>query len=165
MNNSLPKNRVESELRRLVGLRTWGPGLAAGMLMISFGDRHRDTTMKGKEVQIGDYALHIQCAWRLARSNAVVVGFADYVAAEDDEEKVMKLYNCLNEALSKSPTVTEVSFVRGGAFSLALEDGLYLEAFPSLSDSDPDAEFWRIFRPKSPTSHFVVTPTGIEDGG
>ncbi|MBI3546087.1 MAG: hypothetical protein HY081_05780 [Gammaproteobacteria bacterium] len=133
--------------------------------MVSFGNRYRETTRKGKEIEVGDYALHIQCAWRLARSNAVVVGFADYVAAEDEAENVTKIYNRLREEFSKSPIVKEIPFVRGGAFSLALEDGLYLEAFPSFSAEDPNKEFWRIFRPKWPSPHFVVTPAGVEHDG
>lgn len=160
MKNGLTKDKITGALSRLVGLPAWEPTLAAGMLMISFGQRH-NTTRNGKTIALGDYSLHIQCAWRLARSDEIVVGFADYVAAED-EQSLTRVQKRLQSEFSESPVVGAVDSVRGGAFSIALMNGLYIDAFPSLSAPDPDAEFWRMFSPNQSDRHFVVTPKGIE---
>lgn len=162
MNSKFSEDRIERELQKLVGLRAWGPGLAAGMLTVSFGNRYPDTTRSGKEREVGDYALHIQCAWRLVRGSAVVIGFTDYLAAEG-QEGANEVWDRLKQEFSTSPIVKKLSHARAGAFSFTLESDLHLEAFPSLSATNVDEESWRIFTPKSLVSHFVVTPSGIED--
>jgi hypothetical protein len=45
--NNLPRDQIENELKKLVGLRAWGAGLAVGMLMVSFGDKHSSIAKTG----------------------------------------------------------------------------------------------------------------------
>jgi hypothetical protein len=159
MGNILPLQPLRTQLQKLLGLSAWGPGIIAGMLTVSFGSRRSQQTRRG-EVMVGELSLHIQCAWRLVRDEEIVAGFADYMESEDEEEALRSIHAALSAALAEEPTVRDVTSLRGGGFSLALSNGLFLEAFPSLSFHDPDAEFWRLFAPDG--LHFVVGPGGVE---
>jgi hypothetical protein len=177
MSNQLTQACIRKELDNLVGRRVVRAGLMAGIVVITFGKSQLEISRSGKLIEVGEYALHIQCAWRLVRDSEIVVGFADWVversaegddedeeavdeAVVEEEDESQGVYDRLTKALSESPRVIELVHVRGGGFSLALEGGLYLETFPSLSESDPDDEFWRLLRCLESTPHFVVRPSG-----
>jgi hypothetical protein len=162
MGTNLHSEILRAELEKLVGLPLWGVGLAAGMLTLAFGNRYTVRTSLGREVEKGDFGLHIQCAWRIAREDEVVAGFADYVALDHaDRSAFTTFYEALQSLFVESPRVEAVESLRAGAFSLRLEGSLYVEAFPSFSVVDPESEFWRLLS-REPDQHFVVGPGGLD---
>src|SRR5436305_11099984 len=82
MGANLHSEILRAELEKLVGLPLWGVGLAAGMLALFFGNRYTVTTPLGREIEKGDFGLHIQGAWRIVREDEVVVGYSDYLAVD-----------------------------------------------------------------------------------
>lgn len=162
MGANLDSEILRSELEKLVGLPVWGVGLSAGMLGLSFGNRYPVKLRSGRMGEDSDFGLHVQCAWRVAREDEVVVGYAGYMAIDEDDAPALKaFYETLCSVFAEGPKVEAVTGVRAGAFSLCLEGGVYVEVFPSAQDVDPDAEFWRLM-PREPRSHFVVGPSGLE---
>jgi hypothetical protein len=137
----------------------------AGMLGLAFGNRYPEKLRSGRMGESGDFGLHVQCAWRVAREEEVVSGYAEYMAIdEDDSPAFAAFHKTLRSAFADSPKVEAVTGVRAGAFSLRLEGGLYIEVLPSASDNgDPESEFWRLM-PREPEPPFVVRPGGLEVG-
>lgn len=76
------KEEFESALARLLGLPTWGSYGAADMACFQFGAVVRGVASSGKRkgepTVSGEYALHIQCAWRLRCVEGILVARRDY---------------------------------------------------------------------------------------
>ena len=136
------------------------------MLTLSFGEPTTRRTRSGVTLTTGSLALHIQCAWRIIREGVILAGLSDYTTADNEEQALEYLKSRLSHAFLHEPSVTAVTNVAAGGFTLHLSNATTIEAFPSLSQPDADAEFWRLFRPGSSGPHFVVGPTGAQlDGG
>lgn len=60
---------IEAALAPLVGLPLWASGRAGDLQWFQFGAKHavvaQSGSAKGTERTVGDYALHVQCAWRI----------------------------------------------------------------------------------------------------
>ncbi|HLB87418.1 MAG TPA: hypothetical protein VJK29_07175, partial [Terriglobales bacterium] len=57
------------------------------MATFQFGGRIKGVDYYGRPSQVGDYALHVQCAWRITRGDEIVVGSGDlYYPAEYQNE-------------------------------------------------------------------------------
>ena len=159
---------VEQALRRLVGLPLWGTTRAADMECFKFGAKHTGLGYFGKPSTVGDYALHLQCAWRIVGPMGIVVGGHDVYAPEGDarahlpgfdwdqpgstrrDERLTAFFAGLKEPL----IVEEVLADSVGGFVIKLTGGFSLEAFPSGTVSE--AEHWRLFKPGA-RGHFVIT--------
>lgn len=164
MGANLHSEILRAELEKLVGLPMWRANIMAGILGLAFGNRYPEKLRSGGMGESGDFGLHVQCAWRVAREDEVISGYAEYMAIdEDDSPTYAAFYKTLRSAFAESPKVEAVTSVRAGAFSLRLEGGLYIKVFPSASDDgNPNSEFWRLMPRKQP--HFVVCPRGLEVG-
>jgi len=165
---------IESALAPLVGLPLWASGRAADLQWFQLGAQRPVTAQYGPakrtERMVGDYALHIQCAWRISGPTGIVVASRDrYVPAGDPDEEPadwrwdrpganrcderIKAW-CLGgpylvEAVAADPT---------GGVRLALSHGYALEVFP---DDSQDREHWRLLQPARDADHFIVTGAGI----
>lgn len=168
------RDEIASALLPLVGLPLWGAGRVVDMEMFDFGGRHKQRNRKGEEVEVGDYALHIQCPWRIVGAAGIVVGSQDraYPGDEasdweqfDDEKDPARLEARLNlwlEQYRDSPLeVQRVEVDAVGGFRLFLASDFILETFPANSLCGEYSEHWRLFSPCDDTSHFVVTGHGI----
>jgi hypothetical protein len=156
----LPALAITNELRKLLGLPLWGANCAAGMLMLQFGARRQRRTRSGDLVEVGELALHVQCRWRFASADEILIGAADHICNDDDDNTDEVIF-AIQSLLSSHPNVAELVWVRGSAFSLGLDTGVHFEVFPSPRLSH-DREFWRMLSPSPTSPHFVVTSAGIE---
>jgi hypothetical protein len=163
-------------LTDLIGKEMWGPRRAADMATFQFGRRNPVVTVSGQESQVGDYALHAQCPWRIVKGHAVVVGNQDlyYPAQYDEAESVAdsfnwdtepsrrdRLLNALFGDGSKDFVVQGVDVGTGGTMRIEFDQGLALELFPADSLSH---EHWRLFATGEGGPHLVRTGTGLEQG-
>lgn len=157
--------RIETKLQSLVGLRAWRPGIAAGMLTLSFGQAvtHRS---RDRIVTCGELALHIQCSWRLVRSDEVIVGSADYSLIDDEREAINYIGLHLDQTFEGEPCVAEVKYLGAAALRITLNTEVAIEAFPDGSVRHEHYEYWRMFSASSASPHFVVTADrcGLTDG-
>ena len=158
------RSEVLDALNPLIGLRlTWASN-AADLKIFHFGlhpDRKR----------VGEYALHIQCAWRIVGPGGIVTGSADrYESAEPGKEfdtedgaddlQAQRLRGLLGETEHETRSlmnrrahlvVQDATADEYGAIQLVLSGGYVLQAFPDGSY----CEAWRVFRPGDLTTHFV----------
>ena len=72
MGITLLKNEIEVQLAQLVGLPLVMTWRAADMRIFHFG-----MVRPHKKTNVGEYALHIQCAWRLDSSRGIITGRSD----------------------------------------------------------------------------------------
>lgn len=130
--------------------------------------------MRGGEIkEVGDYALHVSCAWRIVGSGGIVIASRDryYPAGDPDQEPLEFKWdvpgaNRCDERVAAffgehkdDPLLVqaiEVDWV--ASVNLTLSHGFVLQIFPD--DSLPD-EHWRLFQPATGVEHFVVTGQGI----
>jgi hypothetical protein len=166
------KNQVEDALRVLTGKILWGAGRAGEIAWFQFGNKETIITERETIKEVGEYALHVQCARRITSSQGIFVGSQDmhYPAGEpyqklEDFDWDQPGANRCDERISLLFSKQEAFLVEGvsadsfGGFCLILSDGFSLETFP---DDSLDDEFWRLFQPYKDTQHFIVTGCGIE---
>jgi len=167
--------RHEAALAPLVGLPLWRATRAANMLCLQFGTRLEGVSRfgphKGTATTHGEYALHVQCAWRIAGPEGVVVAKSDlwhphsallregWDWSEDETWNPMDHdANRWDERIkpwtARSYVLQAATADSLGGVRLALEDGFVLEVFPDWSH---DGEYWRVFAPDDSRPHFVVT--------
>ena len=177
MNESLSiRQQVEGVMTPLVGIPLWDAGRAADLLWLAFGQRQTLQDFRGKPREVGEYALHVQCAWRFVQDEKVVAGNRDLYyprGYKDAKQEIPSGFNWdvqganrCDEMLAelfaggaKQFVVQRVEVRQAGELALLLEGGLTLQIFPNDS---LDSEHWRLFRPGSDEPHWVFTGKGFE---
>ena len=168
------KARIEKATEPLVGMPLWGCTRAADLASFQFGRRRTVAGYKSGPKQVGDYALHVECAWRISRADRVIVGNVDlYYPADLTIEVPLpdrgwdtgpnrrdELIRLLFEDGKREFMVRRVDVGSAGALTIVMDEGLLLEVLPNDSLS---LEYWRLFRPSSDDeAHFVCTGRGIQ---
>jgi hypothetical protein len=168
------KKRIEAELRVLIGQPLIDIGRAA-LQWFTFGPSHTITGPQNCTQEVREYALHIQCPWRITGPYGIVAGSGDlsYAAGDDpharipawklarqgenrcDERVRMLLYHARQHAL----IVEEVHADDVGSLTIHFNAGYTLAVFPN---DTLEEEYWRFFRPYADEPHFLVTGQGIE---
>lgn len=167
---------VRHELQHLIGLKLSRMALAADMRTIQFGNT--EARMGGGVV--GEYALHVQCPWRLENDTRIITGNddlyfpskrSDQLAESFDWEKGGSLQDeALRDLLggydpdtgqivnsTNLLTVDAVQTDVSGGFCLSLSGGYRFLVFVNGTQR----EAWRLFKPskdgaESNEKHFVV---------
>ena len=93
---------------------------------------------RGRTEEAAEYALHIQCSWRIAKGNKI-------------------------EDINEHTIVERVDSDEVGGLKIFLSQGYLLEVFPDTSEDDEYSEFWRLFNRKEDSPHFVVTGNGVKN--
>jgi hypothetical protein len=170
------RQQVENVMAPLVGVPLWDAGRAADLMWLAFGQRQTIPDFQGKPREVGEYALHVQCAWRFVQGEKVLVGNRDLYyprGYRDPKEEIPKEFNWdvqganrCDEMLAtlfaggaKQFVVQRVEVGQAGKFALLLECDLTLQVFPNDS---LEGEHWRLFRPGSDGPHSVFTGEGLE---
>lgn len=160
------KDQIRAALIVLIGKALWSSGSAA-LQWFQFGERRTVTGFRGDVKEVGEYALHVQCAWRITRNDRVVVGSSDprEESEQDNGDPQRKLSRMddrvqqLFEDETRQFAVEGIEIGEAGAFSIKLADGYVLDVMP---DDSSDCEHWRFFKPYVEGPHFVVTGAGLE---
>jgi hypothetical protein len=143
---------------------------AGNMKSFQFGKTRPHPSGKGT---VGDFALHVQCPWRLVTNDRILTGSADYCepAVEGEEvnlddhrsgnlqrkrlREVFGAYDAKTRSLINETNVLIVTSVhsdRFGGLDLELSGGFRLQVFPNGSHG----EDWRFFSPGNDEDHFVI---------
>jgi hypothetical protein len=170
-------NQIETYLKPLIGLKLSIARRAADMRIFHFGQ-----IRPVENGTAGEYALHIQCPWRIEGPQGIVTGRSDLWEPIESHENIDwdswdyendgNLQDKLIGALlgeydpqtdsyvnnSNQFVVEDVQADKYGGFSIALSTGYRIAIFPAGSR----AEDWRIFCPESDALHFVVVGGKIE---
>ena len=165
-NRQSTRQQVVAALSRIVCLPLTAAGRAADMRMFDFG--HLRSAGNGFVI---DYALHVQCAWRIESNEGIVTGRSDLWKPVDDhapfdedwdydtspnlQDNVVALWLTDN---ASSLVVQNVDADEFGGAAIGFDQGFSLRLFPAGTRS----EDWRLFQPKTAAAHFVVSGGEIE---
>lgn len=170
------KEQIEQTLKAVVGMPLWSIGRVVSLEWFHFGAQCRTLPDKnGNTELVGEYILHVECAWRITGPDGIVAGSRDrlYPAGSDpykdlenfewdkpgvnrcDERIALFLEKRANDPL----VVEAVQADLVGSLHLVLSDGYALEVFP---DDSIGGEYWRFFQSSTDAKHFVFTGRGAE---
>jgi len=170
------KNDVENALGALVGLPLSDVSRGANMLMFGFGGPRLIPAHSGGTREVGDFALHVQCAWRFRDSSRILIGFNDIYYPADlpwtepipdgfdwdvsGANRCDRFFKSFMAAHKTAP-IRVISAVADdvGGFHLGFSDGYELDVFP---DTGMPNEVWRLFRPCT-SGHFVLPHNTPDD--
>jgi hypothetical protein len=172
------KAEIEQALAPLVGLPLWSAGRVADLLWLQFGERRRIPNADGDgQREVGTYALHVACPWRLSDAERILVGSGDLLTPADPEEEPetfdwgqpgatwldIRLRELWEGFGAAPPSVERVAADQLGGVRVDLSRGMALELFPNSTPTGHIAtEFWRFLQPGEPTPHVVVGTFGLE---
>ena len=159
---------IAAPLRLFLGQRFWKAHRSVDLHAFHFGDRLTRRRRDGTEMNVGAYALHIQCAWRITAGHRVVVASRDRytprgnpdVVPDDftwDQPKATlcdeRLERLLETPAAPHLVVSAVHPGTCGAFTFDFTSGHALEVFPDSSTS----EYWRFidFLASPEPEHYV----------
>jgi hypothetical protein len=160
---------ILSALQVIIGLPLSIARNAGNMKGFHFG-RIRPHHMEGKGT-VGEYALHVQCPWRIVQAGKILTGLQDYYEEQADEadesahgsernlqeKKLFQLLRGYDPSTRSLVNATDGLIVRTidadayGGLEIGFSNALYLQIFPDSSVG----EAWRFFRPGS-DEHFVI---------
>jgi hypothetical protein len=164
------KATIKQSLSRLVGLPLAFARDIVNMKNFGFGTTGPHPSGKGA---VGQYAMHVQCPWRIVGGDGIVTGFADYYEpAEAEGETDLKdgqagnLQRIRLGDLLRSYDAGTRSWLNGtdqlvvegvivddfGGFELELSGNYRLQVFPDGSRG----EDWRFFEPGTEENHLVI---------
>ncbi|HEV3272086.1 MAG TPA: hypothetical protein VGZ93_07890 [Candidatus Methylacidiphilales bacterium] len=151
-------------LTPLVGLPLSSIGRAANMLWLNFGEM-REVPWGTATRIIGDWAIHVQCTWRLYRRDRIFITSRDYYRSPDGtalgddwdtfgKSKFDSVARFLCSEFETNPSIVEsVDCDEAGGFLIHFDDEVRLQVSPDIGVS---GEQWRLFQPGEANKHFVV---------
>lgn len=159
---------ARQSLAGLVGERWRRVGRACDLVWLGFGPTREVTGHRGGTREICEYALHLQCRWRLCLGERRITGASDVYlppvgwAGEGEFDWDVQGANRFDVRAAKLTTrldaqqvlVTSVEVTEEGSLTVHLTGGLRIEAPRGASES----EDWRFFRPYRDEDHVVVPP-------
>jgi len=172
------REAIEKALSVLIGQPFWKASRATDMEMLHFGERHQHTNRHDRIIEVGEYALHIQCAWRITHLDEIVVGRNDLYYPPDgsyefpegvewnidlENMRDVRMKAFMQEHADSPLVVTSIEAHRAGAVNIFFTGDYVLELFPDNSSSgykDDDMEHWRFMNMGN--DHFVVTAKSIQ---
>lgn len=167
---------IRSQIGKLIGLNLRYAGRASNLFWLGFGEMI-SVTRRGKTEELAEYALDIQCSWRITKDNKILVGSRDFYSPRtglDDENEYFEWdvqgnnrfderIEFFVEGINEHTIVERVDSDEVGGLKIFLSQGYLVEGFPDTSEDDEYSEFWRLFNRKEDSPHFVVTGKGIEN--
>jgi hypothetical protein len=160
---------IHKALTPLVGLPLRSVGRDSILLWLHFGEMHEVAARGRGTKNVGDWAIQVQCSWRLCRRGRIEVAYRDYYfspdgdALNDWETPGKSRFDQQAASLvagfeTTAPQVLSFTTDDVGGFSLALSGDYRLDVFPDDSNSDDSSEhwLWRLFAPGSDREHFVA---------
>lgn len=169
------KKEIESQLSVLLGIPLESAGRAANLMWFCFGREISIRDRNGNERAVNEYALHVQCSWRLTRktkifvaSNDIYVPSSQWEGSEDDFDWDVQGMNLCDERMqefnARRQLLILVESIEADCFGgvrIHFTEEYVLELFPSASF---EVENWRFFTNiDEECPHFVVTSQGIEE--
>jgi hypothetical protein len=160
------QEKCQKQLNLLIGHTLWACGRASDLQWFHFGTPRMVKDYKGGFKEVGEYALHIQCHWRICLKDKVIVASRDRFYPKDKNANLSLDFDWDKPGVNlcdagvdcfinkECPIVPQSIIVdEVGGFKVILEHGYCLDAFPDLSG---DQEHWRLFHPGEDTPHVVL---------
>ena len=154
----------------LAGKQLWGWGRAADLISFQIGTERMVVDGRGHPKTVGEFALHIQCPWRMTRNENLIVGSGDLCCPPDgsdpqtDFDWDVAMGNRCDVILGRlfyekgHLVIESVELQPAGILQMLLTDSIRLELFP---DASADREHWRLFEPYTERPHTIAKGTFV----
>jgi hypothetical protein len=159
--------KIEAFIRDLIGQTLTETSRASNMECLKFGIKLREDR-NGKKFNVGLFAIHLQCPWRITKENKILIGSADLFEPSNPKTKNFnwETKNLRDKKLSllitQNISIIEIRIDQFGGFGLEFNDGTKMSVFPDCTAKD-NREYWRIIdNRKTKTKHFVSWSDGFE---
>jgi hypothetical protein len=165
--------KINQITSKLVGLQLIGTTRASSMECLKFGNLYMDATLENSK-NIVEFAVHLQCTWRITDKKEIIVGSsdlyenadlnADYNPDFDWSEINSNLRDIKLRALIKDNNliVKSAKVDIYGGIDIEFNQDFTLATFPDLARNSEN-EFWRLINVKDINqSHLVSSTTGLE---
>lgn len=163
---------VDKELIKIIGLPLIAAGRACDLIWFGFGRRIKVKDIRrGGDREVAEYALHIQCPWRITDISKIVVGSYDkYIPnskieySDEFDWDIQGANRCdeqlktLFELHTSNLIVKSVKVDNFGELKISFSDNYVLQVIP---DTSTDVEMWRFFQNGVKKEHLVMTGIGI----
>ena len=149
----------------LMGKQLWGWGRAADLISFQIGQERAVIDHRGQPKTVGEFALHIQCPWRITSNGKLLVGRGDLyypsdgsVSRQDFNWDVVGANRCdviLDRLFDeRGPLVIQKFELQSAAvLQVVLTHAICVEVFP---DASADQEHWRLFEPYTGKPHTIA---------
>lgn len=165
-------DQIATTLEVLRGIPLLDASRAANMQMFGFGACRTVRSPLGRDKEVAEYALHIQCCWRVRIHDRIWVASRDLNYPKGDWSRVDENFDWDQPGANRCDERMEV-FIREhcliltkdilvdevGGFRLTFERGCSLEVFP---DDSLETEHWRLFKPGDAMPHAVLVGNQFE---
>src|SRR5688500_13415614 len=84
------REQIEERLNVLVGKPLRYMGRAAHMEWVGFGDYVVVPNLKGQLRKLAEYALHLDCTWRLRGPDGIITGTTDLFYSPEEPYRALK---------------------------------------------------------------------------
>ncbi|GHV43885.1 hypothetical protein FACS1894180_4310 [Bacteroidia bacterium] len=166
------KKEIAKVLKQLIGYKLTRSTRMGATECLKFGILY-SIDHKGIEWQIGEFAIHLQCPWRITKNDTLIVG-SDDVSEQPDENaeydenfnwdiqggnlRDVKLQSFIKLGKCMVQSITTDDF---GGFELTFIDNIKLTVFPALSSKN-FGEHWRLLDNRNGTKcHYVIDTCGV----
>ncbi len=129
----------------------WAAGWAGPIAWFQFGSQMRRPRRDGGHRIVGEYTLHISCAWQWRASSG-------YVRADENSPP-----EALWDLSESTPRLVRSEFDFRECLVLKFDNGdtLTIEDVTCEEEDDDDFEYWRLFKPGVLAPHFIVSKSGV----
>jgi hypothetical protein len=153
----------------LIGLELWSPARSVDLVSFQIGGKHKSVEEMRNEDTRGEFALHLQCVFRIRRLEKILTSEENFYHAakeDDDDFDWRKPRTTLFDKRAAGIFQPEKrrffisSFEIGavGSFSLACTNDLFLDVFPCGFGNQ---EHWRLFEFDGDKVHHVFRGSGL----
>ncbi|MFX0549442.1 hypothetical protein ACOAKC_08895 [Hathewaya histolytica] len=163
---------ADKELVKIIGLPLIAAGRVCDLIWFGFGRRIKVKDNRGRGYrEVAEYALHVQCPWRLIDISKIIVGSYDKyvpnskIEYSDEFDRDIEGENLCDERLKKlfelhasKLVVKSVKLDKFGELEISFSDNYVLDIMPDISTDD---EVWRFFQNGVEKKHLVTTGIGI----
>lgn len=147
------ETEIAQRLSALIGLDVSWLSHAGDMLTVQFGPQRQYTTRRGKVLEGGAWALHVQCNWMLECAGKIEANCDDLRGSDErahaTAQRLRKLLIAQGSVIVESIAADSMA----GGFTLSLANGFRLCVIPDGIEGDED---WRLFAPGVDAPHFVI---------
>ena len=131
-------------IENIVGLPLSIVRYAADMLVLHFGEISKD---EDGSQSWGEYAVHIQSAWRITQANSILTGKFDHRSSSDKLSREDGEFMFWELSVVLSAKINQF-----GDLQIKFGNDFTLRTFSCRTDG----EFWRLLQPDVNSQHHVV---------
>lgn len=160
------KEKIFNQLNFLQGLKIQNIGRTLDMVNIGFGEPIVRKKKNDEEVILGEFALHVQCPFRIIHDNNIVLGYTDLFIPDEETNILVDLNKRNTNIFDSKVKCLELELKKETVKNIYLTpvNDLVIETANFTIEilvCDQSSESWRFFCIADNSPHIVVDEDGL----